>query len=46
MTIVSYMNKYFCEIGQRLSEKHVQKTHARLRLPRMNLNTIFQKPTH
>ena len=39
------MNKYFCEIGRKLSENIVKSPNAQLRLPDMNANSIFLSPT-
>ena len=40
------MNDYFCEVGQKLSQKIVKLTNLVLTLPKMNENFIFIKPTN
>lgn len=44
--IANNMNKFFCEIGQKLSDDIVKPSNAELRLPDMNPNSIFLKPTN
>ena len=40
--IAKHMNKYFCEIGRKLSENIVKPPNAELRLPDMNGNSILK----
>ena len=39
------MNKYFCEIGQKLSEKIGKPIQTEISLPKMNKNSMFVNPT-
>ena len=46
MEIANIMNKYFCEIGQKLSEKIDKPIQTEISLPKMNKNSIFVNPTN
>ena len=44
MEIANIMNKYFCEIGQKLSEKIDKPIQIEISLPKMNKNSMFVNP--
>ena len=46
MEIANIMNKYFCEIGQKLSEKIDKTIQTEISLPKMNKNSKFVNPTN
>ena len=46
MEIANIMNKYFCEIGQKLSEKIDKPIQTEILLPKMNKNSKFVNPTN
>ena len=46
MEIANIMNKYFCEIGQKLSEKIDKPIQTEISLPKMNKNSMFVNPTN
>ena len=46
MEIANIMNKYFCEIGQKLSEKIDKPIQTEISLPKINKNSMFVNPTN
>ena len=46
MEIANVMNKYFCEIGQKLSDKIDKPIQTEISLPKMNKNSMFVNPTN